>query len=247
VAGVVIAALGFAAVYAIDAATFLVSAALLSFLRPVTPAEAKPATISRSLEGVRYALGRRDLLGTYLVDFIAMVFGMPYALFPALATQYGGAAVAGALFAAPALGATLVAATSGWTARVRRQGRAIVLAAIVWGIAIVALGLAHVLPLALFALVVAGAADSVSGIFRSTIWNQTIPDELRGRLAGIEYAGYASGPVLGNVEAGAVAAVFGTRVSVISGGVLCIAGVALAAWTLPELWRYERQDAEPSG
>jgi MFS family permease len=245
-AGVIIAAFGFAAVYAIDAGTFLASAALLSFLRAAPPADAKPASVSRSLEGLRYALGRRELLGTYVVDFIAMVFGMPYALFPALATRYGGAAVVGALFAAPALGAMLAAVTSGWTARVRRQGRAIVLAALVWGLAVTALGFAPVLALGLVALAIAGAADSISGVFRSTLWNQTIPDALRGRLAGIEYATYASGPVLGNVEAGAVAAAFGTRVSVISGGVLCIVGVALAAVALPELWRFERAAAEPA-
>jgi MFS family permease len=172
-----------------------------------------------------------------------MVFGMPNALFPALALPYGGAAAAGAFYAAPALGAMLVAATSGWTARIRRQGRVIVLAAIVWGLAVTVVGITHVLAFALIALAVAGAADAVSGLFRSTIWNQTIPDELRGRLAGIEYVSYASGPTLGNVEAGAVAAAFGPRVSVISGGVLCVVGVAVAAAALPQLWRYDRDAA----
>jgi MFS family permease len=243
IAGVVIAAFGFAAVYAIDAGTFVVSFGLLSLLRPVPPTDAQPASLARSLEGLRYALGRRELLGTYVVDFIAMVFGMPNALFPALALPYGGAAAAGAFYAAPALGAMLVAATSGWTARIRRQGRVIVLAAIVWGLAVTVVGITHVLAFALIALAVAGAADAVSGLFRSTIWNQTIPDELRGRLAGIEYVSYASGPTLGNVEAGAVAAAFGPRVSVISGGVLCVVGVAVAAAALPQLWRYDRDAA----
>ncbi len=238
-AGVAIAAFGFGIVYAIDAASFVASFFLLAGLRAVAPSGAHPPSLTRALEGLRYALGRRELLGTYLVDFVAMFFGMPSALMPAIATQYGGAAVVGLLYAAPACGAMLASLFSGWTARVRRHGRAIVIAALVWGLAIVALGLAHVLVLALAALTVAGAADAISGLFRITMWNQTIPDELRGRLAGIEYVSYASGPVLGNVEAGAVAAVFGTRVSVISGGVLCVVGVVLTAVALPQLWRYD--------
>ncbi|MDQ2859050.1 MAG: MFS transporter [Candidatus Eremiobacteraeota bacterium] len=239
VAGVTIAWFGFSVAYAIDVATFVTSFALLCGLRAVEPTGAQPASVSRALQGFRYAMGRRDLLGTYLVDFIAMFFGMPNALFPALASQYGGAAVVGAFYAAPALGAMLAAVASGWTARVRRHGRAIVIAALVWGVAIASLGAIHGFVPALAALAVAGAADAISGLFRQTIWNQTIPDALRGRLAGIEFISYASGPTLGDVEAGAVAAVFGTRVSVLSGGVLCVVGVAVAALALPELWRYD--------
>ncbi len=181
------------------------------------------------LEGLRYAAQRPDLLGTYLVDFVAMFFGMPNALFPALASAYGGATVLGLFYAAPSFGAALVAATSGWTNRVRRHGRAIVVAALIWGVAIVGLGLAHALPFALLALAVAGGADAVSGFFRATIWNQSIPDELRGRMAGLEFISYSSGPALGNVEAGAVANWLGPRISVLSGGVLCVAGVVIAA------------------
>jgi MFS family permease len=238
-AGWLIAWLGLGIAFAIDGATYAASFALLFWLRAVAPVAAAPPGIGRVLEGLRYAASRRDLLGTYLVDFVAMFFGMPNALFPALASAYGGATVVGLFYAAPSAGAALVAATSGWTNRVRRHGRAIVVAALIWGAAIVGLGLAHALPFALLALAVAGGADAVSGFFRATIWNQSIPDELRGRMAGLEFISYSSGPALGNVEAGAVANWLGPRISVLSGGILCVAGVALAALALPALWRYE--------
>ena len=228
-AGSLIAWLGLGAAFAIDGASFAISLGLLFGLRAVPPPGAAPPGIDRVLEGLRYAAKRPDLLGTYLVDFVAMFFGMPSALFPALASAYGGATVVGFFYAAPSFGAMLVSATSGWTKRVHRHGRAIVIAALLWGVAIVGLGLSHSLCLALAALAVAGGADAVSGFFRATIWNQSIPDELRGRMAGLEFISYSSGPALGNVEAGAVATWFGTRISVLSGGVLCVAGVVAAA------------------
>jgi len=238
-AGIVIAAFGLAPAFAIDAASFVFSLLLLARMHAVPPVDAQPANVGRVVEGLRYALSRRDLLGTYIVDFFAMFFGMPNALFPALASAYGGATVVGFFYAAPAFGAMLVSATSGWSSRVRRHGRAIVVAALVWGAAVIALGFSHALAVSLAALAVAGGADMVSGLFRATIWNQTIPDELRGRLAALEFISYSSGPTLGNVEAGAVAALFGTRVSVLSGGILCVVGVAATAFALPQLWRYE--------
>jgi hypothetical protein len=133
----------------------------------------------------------------------------------------------------------LATATSGWITRVRRHGAAVAAAAAGWGAGIVVVGVAPGITLALAGLVVAGFADMISGIFRGTIWNQTIPDRLRGRLAGIEQVSYSTGPLLGNVEAGAVASLAGLRASIVSGGVLCIAGVAVAAVALPAFWRYE--------
>jgi len=165
---------------------------------------------------------------------------MPNALFPALAAELGGGAtLLGLLYAAPAAGSLLATATSGWITRVSRHGAAVCIAAAGWGVGIVVVGLAPGVVLALVGLVVAGFADMVSGIFRGTIWNQTIPDRLRGRLAGIEQVSYSSGPLLGNVEAGVVASIAGVRVSIVSGGVLCIAGVAVAAALLPAFRRYE--------
>src|SRR5205807_1996925 len=132
-------------------------------------------------EGLRYARSRQELLGTYLIDMVAMFFGMPMALFPAVAAGYGGASALGLLYAAPAVGAFAAVATSGWSSHVHRHGLAIILAAAGWGAAIVGFGLSRTLPLAFLFLALAGAADMVSGILRSTIWNQTIPDALRGR------------------------------------------------------------------
>ncbi|HEY8286338.1 MAG TPA: MFS transporter, partial [Chloroflexota bacterium] len=168
-------------------------------------------------------------------------FGMPTALFPALAPHFGGAGVLGLLYAAPAAGSLVAGATSGWCGHVHRHGRAIIVAAMVWGAAIAGFGLADWLPLALLFLAVAGAGDEISGIFRGTVWNQTIPDALRGRLAGIELLSYSSGPSLGNVESGSVASLFGVRASVVSGGLLCVIGVALVAVALPAFRAYDER------
>jgi MFS family permease len=239
--GGLIATAGLPATYGFDIATFAVSLAALRVMRAVPPPpDAERPTLRSIAEGFRYARGRPELLGTYGIDMVAMFFGMPNALFPAFAAKLGGGAgLLGLLYAAPAAGAMLATATSGWVARVRRHGAAVSVAAVGWGVGIVVLGLAPGVAVALVGLVVAGFADMVSGIFRGTIWNQTIPDRLRGRLAGIEQVSYSSGPLLGNVEAGAVASLAGVRASIVSGGVLCIAGVAVAALALPAFWHYE--------
>jgi len=164
---------------------------------------------------------------------------MPYALFPAIAERLGGGKVLGLLYAAPAFGAFLASATSGWTSRVHRHGRAIAIAAAFWGLAIIAFGFTTTLWPAFTCLALAGAADMVSAVYRMTIWNQTIPDGLRGRLAGIEQISYMSGPLLGNVEAGLVASVAGIRGSVVSGGILCVVGTAALCWFLPDFVKYD--------
>ena len=174
-----------------------------------------------------------------------MFFGMPTALYPAFAKEFGGPAVLGLLYTAPSVGSFIATVTSGWTSRVHRHGLAVIVAASVWGVGILLLGLAPNLPLALAALVLAGAADMVSGIFRTTIWNQTIPDRLRGRLAGIEQVSYSSGPLLGDVEAGIVGSLAGVRASIVSGGVLCIAGVAVLAFLLPTFRQYDAREPLP--
>jgi MFS family permease len=244
VGGVLVATAGVPATYAVDTATFAVSLVALRMMRAVPPPpEAEPPSLRRILEGLRYAGSRPELMGTYIVDIVAMFFGMPMALFPAVASHLGGAGVLGLLYAAPAVGSLLATVTSGWAARVHRHGAAVCIAAAIWGVGIVGFGLAPNLALALAGLVVAGGADMVSGIFRGTIWNQTIPDHLRGRLAGIEQVSYSTGPLLGNVESGAVASLAGVRVSIVSGGVLCVAGVAVAALALPAFWRYDNRAA----
>jgi len=238
--GLLIAQFGLAATYGVDVVSFMVSLVALSLMRALPPpAGAERPSLRGVLEGLRYARSRQELLGTYIVDIVAMLFGMPTALFPAIAARYGGPGALGLLYAAPSVGSFLANATSGWTGHVHRHGRAILIAAAVWGAAIAGFGFAGPLWLALGLLALAGAADMVSGIFRSTIWNQTIPDHLRGRLAGIELLSYSTGPLLGNVEAGAVASLFSVRVSVVSGGLLSVLGVGVVAVALPAFRAYD--------
>jgi MFS family permease len=239
VGGVLIAAAGLSVTYVAAAGTFAGALAVLGRLRtPPPPEDAESFSVRGVAEGLRYAASRQELVGTYVVDINAMFFGMPMALFPALAERYGGTAVVGLLFAAPGAGSILATLTSGWAARVHRHGRAVVLAAAGWGAAIVGFGLAHALWLALLCLAVAGGADAVSGIFRATIWNETIPDRLRGRLAGVEMISWSTGPMLGNTEAGLAAGLFGLEASVVAGGVLCLAGSFALAAALPRFWSY---------
>lgn len=249
VGGVLIATVGLPATFAVDLASFTVSLLVLNLMRamPPPPEGARPS-LRGIVEGVRYARSRPELLGSYGVDFVAMFFGMPMALYPAFAAEFGGAEVLGLLYAAPSAGALVATLTSGWTGRVHRHGLAVIVAALGWGVGITGLGLAPSLWLACLALAFAGACDMVSGIFRSVIWNQTIPDRLRGRLAGIEQVSYSSGPLLGDLEAGLVAAVAGVRASIVSGGVLCVAGVGLLALALPAFRRYDaRVHGRPGG
>ncbi len=245
--GLLIAGFGLPTTYAFDLLTFLVSLLLLRQMRAAPPATDQASVSLRSIaEGLRYAGSRRVLLGTYTVDIVAMFFGMPMALFPAFAREFGGAGVLGLMYAAPSVGSLLATLTSGWTSHVHRHGAAICFAAAGWGIAVAAAGLAPNLALALLGLTAAGAADMISGIFRSTVWNQTIPDHLRGRLAGIEQVSYSTGPLLGNVESGLVASLAGVRGSIVSGGALCVVGVIIAAVALPTFWRYDAAEQATS-
>ena len=239
-AGVVIAGAGVSAAYVLDAATFAVALAMLAVIRtPPPPPDAAPPSLRGVLDGIHYARSRPEIIGTYVVDMNAMFFGIPLALFPALSQRYGGPEVLGLLYAAPAAGSLVILLMSGWTRRVHRHGRAVVLAASGYGLAIVGFGFSDALWLALLCLALSGGMDAISGLFRGVIWNETIPDELRGRLAGLEMISWSSGPTLGNVEAGAAAALLGLRSSVIVGGVLCVAGSGALAAALPAFWRYD--------
>jgi MFS family permease len=202
-------------------------------------------------EGFVFLKGKRNLQMTFYEDIIAMVFGMPRALFPAIAAQwYGGsvrdvATVLGLLAAAPALGALLSGVFSGPLGRVRWQGRAIVISIIVWGAAIAAFGGVRWLPLALLFLAIAGAADNVSAVFRATILQAATPDEYRGRLQGVFTVVVAGGPRLGDVEAGTVAVMFGETVSVISGGIACVLLAVGLARAVPSFWQYDAHHPVP--
>jgi MFS family permease len=237
--GVLISVAGLPFAYGLDMATFALSLAMLRMMREVPPpASADAPSFRRLAEGLRYAWSRQELVGTYVVDIAAMFFGMPMALFPAIAARFGGATVLGLLYAAPAMGSLVVAATSAWTGKVRRHGLGVILAATGWGLAIIAFGFATTPVVALLMLAAAGAADCASGIFRSAIWNQTIPDGLRGRLAGIEFLSYTTGPALGNVEAGLVGGLVGVQAAVVSGGILCVLVVTSIGALLPRMRAY---------
>jgi MFS family permease len=240
-AGILIATVDLAWVYAFDLATFAVSVLCLTLIRAVPPPPAADRPSLRSvMTGLRYARGRPELLGTYLVDINAMFFGMPQALYPFLATQLGGARVLGLLYAAPAVGSLLATIGSGWTGRIHRHGLMVILAAALWGVGIVGVGLSRTLWLTLLCLAFAGAADMVSGIFRAIIWSQTIPDHLRGRLAGIEMLSYTTGPLLGQLRSGLMARTrLGVGGSIWVGGVLCVLGTAALAVALPRFYRYD--------
>ncbi len=246
IGGVLVASSGLVGAYSVDVATFVISLLCLRQMRAVPPPpEAERPSLARVVEGLRYARSRPELLGTYSVDMVAMFFGEPTALFPALAAHSGGPGVLGLLYAAPALGALLATMTSGWTARIHRHGMGVIWSAATWGLAIALFGLAPSLPAALACLVLSGAADMLSGLFRTTIWNQTIPDALRGRLASIELLSYSSGPTLGNVESGLLASSpLGLRGTIAGGGVLCVAGVGLLALLLPRFRAYDARLAK---
>jgi MFS family permease len=252
-AGVLIATVGLPLTYGVDVATFVISAIALTLMQAVPPApDTAGVNLRAAIAGLRYAVSRQDLLGSYAVDINAMSFGMPMALFPQIASGLGGPAVLGLLYTAPSAGSLLATVTSGWTRRVRHHGRAIAFAAAAWGLAIIAFGFAPSLWVALLALAAAGAADMISGLFRSTLWNQTIPDAMRGRLAGIEMVSYSSGPAMGNLEAGVVGSLAGVRAAVVSGGILCVVGTVVLSALLPKFWGYRAQvpgvalDAAPS-
>jgi MFS family permease len=240
--GVFAASFGAAVAYSIDLTTFAISLLALWMMRAMPPRPgADPPSLRTLAEGLRYARSRPELMGTYLIDINAMFFGMPMALFPAIALKFGAASV-GLLYASPSAGALLATLASGWSSRVNRHGLAVTIAAALWGVAIIAFGFANQLWLALFWLLLAGAADMISGLFRMTIWNQTIPDHLRGRLAGIEVVSYTTGPLLGNAEAGIVASLFSIRTSVISGGILCVLGTAVLTAIYPAFLRYDGRE-----
>jgi MFS family permease len=265
--GVLAAGPGPGVVYLLDTITFTASLGFLMLLRPLPvapaagstshptgsaahapgippgaegydPADVPAVGLRGIVAGLRYARHRKDLLGSYLADLSAMIFAYPNALYPFIAATLHATWAVGLMFAAPSVGAFAVTVFSGWMGRVRRHGLAIALAAGSWGVVIIGFGFAPGIAVALACLVVAGGADMVSGIFRDTLWNQTIPDHLRGRMAGVELLSYGVGPSLGQVRAGAVASLTTPRFSLVSGGLLCVGAVGAICLALPSFTGY---------
>lgn len=238
-AGVLIASIGLSAVYGIDVATFacaLIAALLLPGLRP--QGGGTPSGVRSMVEGFRYLRTQRLLSATYWIDINAMVFGMPRAVFPALAISHygGGAGAVGLLYAAPGAGALLGSFFTGWCSRIRHQGRAVAACVVVWGTTIALVGIIPVLWIGLVLLGLAGAADVISAVFRQAVQLRAVPEHLQGRLSGTFFAVVAGGPRLGDAETGAAAAIGGPQFAVWSGGLLCVVGVGLLLWRVPELW-----------
>ncbi len=247
--GVVVGRFGLSWAYGLDVASYAVAVGFATMLRPQRPARDPDAEWeggwSAVVAGFRFLKGRSVLQSTFTIDVVAMVFGMPRVLFPALAAKqfHRGAEAVGWMFSAVGLGALLGALTSGWVGRVRRQGLAIIVAVALWGAAITAFGLVgDRLWLALACLAVAGGADVISAVFRSTIQQTTIPDALRGRLAAFNIFVVAGGPRLGDFEGGVVASIFSPEVSVVSGGLLCLVGVGVIATMVPRFARWTAGD-----
>jgi MFS family permease len=247
--GIIVGRAGLVWAYGIDLATYIVAIVFAFAMRSQRPVRDPDLDEERGLAavlaGVRFLRGRRVLQSTFTVDIVAMVFGMPRALFPILAREqfHRGAETVGWLFSAVALGALLGALASGWVVRVRRQGLAVLVAVGVWGAAITAFGLSgDRLVLALACLALAGGADVISAVFRATIQQTTVPDALRGRMASFNILVVAGGPRLGDFEAGVVASAFSPAASVVSGGLLCLAGVGVIAALVPRFARWRVGD-----
>lgn len=246
IGGMVLALAGPAAAYGLDAASFVVSVLILWRLRPIPPVatEAVERSLRHITSGLKYAWTRKDIMGTYAVDLAAMTFAFPFALFPFIAEEYGAPWALGLLYSAGFVGGAAFGLTSGWTARIRRQGRAIAFAAAVWGVAVGLAGVSPSIWWVLGMLVIAGYFDMMSGHFRQLMWNQSIPDDVRGRMAGMELLSYSIGPLLGQVRSTTAAQLTGLRTSLITGGVACVVAVGVACVAFPAMWRYDaRRDA----
>jgi MFS family permease len=244
--GLLIAAAGVEAAYTADAVSCLAMVAGAWALSPQLPrlSDAIEDTLgirASIAEGLRFVRAESALMGSFAIDLVAMTFGMPRALFAvlSLSVYHAGAAGTGALYAAVATGATIAALTTGWLTHARWLGRVVIAAVIVWGLAIAAAGLTTSLAIACVLLAVAGAADSVSAVCRSTINQSVTPDVMRGRMSSVFSLVVTSGPRLGDIESGSVAAVGGARFSVVSGGLACVAGVGLIVLAFPALARFD--------
>jgi len=240
-AGVLIAGIGLFSCYTIDAITFALLTLLTSFMSamPATGEHSGTRMLRAIGDGFRYVRGHAVVQAVYLVDLNAMVFGLPRALFPAVALTlyHGGPQIVGLLYAAPGAGALLMAVVTGWIARVHRQGRLVAAVVVAWGAAMTIFGLVHIVWVGLACLAVAGAMDVISTVLRNTILQNAITDEFRSRISSIQMAVVTGGPRLGDVESGVVANYSSTEFSIVSGGIACIVGVLILMKWRPTFWQ----------
>jgi MFS family permease len=240
VGGVLIGVVGLTATYGVDVATY--AAALVAFagIAASPPVgDGHRASVASVVHGLTFLRGQSVIMSVFGIDLLAMIFGMPRALFPALTARLGGGSVLyGFLLSSVAAGAFIASVTSGWTARVRHQGRAVLWAVAVWGATIAVAGLTLSVAVVLVCFAVAGAADMISGVYRSAIAADVTPDDLRGRISGVEIAVYAGGPQLCDIEAGVVGGLVGVPFAIVSGGAACVAAAAVFAVRVKSFARY---------
>jgi MFS family permease len=241
--GILVSTWGPAAAYLFDLLTFGSAVFWISKVagdvRDTAKMQWHPKALLENMKaGFDYAMSRQELLGTYFVDIAAMTFAFPVALFPEMSKEWGGAKATGILYSAMSVGSLIMSLVSGWFLRIKTHGRMVILAASLWGLAMVGMGFSGTLWVAVIWLVLAGIFDTTSGLFRGIIWNETIPNDMRGRMSSIEMISYMSGPLLGNARAGWMAAEKGWNYSVsVGGGIACIAVMGTALF-LRGFWRY---------
>ncbi|WP_237048137.1 MFS transporter [Lentzea guizhouensis] len=249
-AGALMPVIGLSTLYLVDAIALVVTVYAVWKLPPMPPLDGvvRRAGLKDVLAGFVYLWAQKVLLASMLLDIIAMVFGMPRALFPEMAQHTfgdppGGGFALGVLFAAIPIGAVLCGLTSGWIAKVSRHGAAVVWSVVAWGVAIAGFGLTGNLWVAAGFLALAGAADMVSMAFRGAILQSAATDEMRGRMQGVFIVVVAGGPRLADLLHGTGGAAFGTAAAVSVGGVLVVVTTVVAVVLLPAIWRYRVSSA----
>ena len=241
--GLAAVALGPGTVYGANVVTFGVSLSLLAGLAATPVLATERNTHANEMAfALRYAASRGDLLGTYVVDLLAMVLAYPVVMLPFVAAHFHETYALSLLYCGLPGGALVATLTSGWTRRVHHYGRAIIAAAALWGLGIAIFGYSANLGVVLAGLALAGGADAVSGMFRMTMWNESIPPDVRGRMAGIEMISYSLGPTAGQFRAGVMAAWTSLRFSLTFGGLACVGSAGAVALALPRPWHFDARD-----
>jgi MFS family permease len=240
IGGLIAVSAGPSWVYVLNLVTFGFSLMLLFSLH-LTAASPKfeGGDMAALWSGLRYTMSRPDIVGTYVIDLLAMILAFPVVMLPFVAERFHETYALALLYCGLPVGALAATLTSNWTRRIHRYGRAVVVAAALWGLGIALFGYSSSLWMVLLGLAIGGGADAISGIFRSTMWNESIAPEMRGRMAGIEMISYSLGPTAGQFRAGVMAAWTTLRFSLTFGGLACTGSVGVVAAALPSLWRFD--------
>ncbi|MEO9180785.1 MAG: MFS transporter, partial [Acidimicrobiales bacterium] len=238
--GLAAVAFGAGSVYLANLVTFSLSLVMLYSLH-ATAASIKldEGDVAALRSGIRYATSRPDIVGTYIIDLLAMILAFPVTMLPFVAARFDDPYALSLLYCGLPAGALIATLTSSWSRRVHRYGRAVVASAALWGLGIALFGFSTSLWLVFLGLAIGGGADAISGIFRSTMWNESVPPAMRGRMAGIEMISYSLGPTAGQFRAGVMAAWTTLRFSLTFGGLACAGSVATVAVALPKLWNFD--------